>query len=250
MARTERLEGGQRMAADVGRHMHGPDCGLRKLERGEHRPFRAADAKARRPCGQQPQGCFHVGAARGVAGQPGACAAQVDARQTRVGKSDQPLCDHLHRVFARSGQQVLAVYLGLHVQAPQRLRQILLDVLGGAFFDHEHGGLAGAKRAHFLGHERIGDVENQQRQFAGAKRIGQTALLQRAHRRVVQAALHDQPDLAARPLEALVQAMLRDIRLRRRQALRDLEFLVAERHGRVRQAHVVKSGGLGDQLAR
>ena len=39
----------KRVAADVGRDVHRADVLLRELERGEHRPLRAADAELRRP---------------------------------------------------------------------------------------------------------------------------------------------------------------------------------------------------------
>ena len=37
----------------------------------------------------------------------------------------------------------------------------LLDVFGLAFLDHQHGALAGAEAAQFLGHQRIDHVEHE-----------------------------------------------------------------------------------------
>jgi hypothetical protein len=51
-------------------------------------------------------------------------------------------------------------------------------------------------------------------------------------------------------VEGLVEPVLGDVALRRRDALLDLELLVAEGHRRVRQPHVVEAGRLGDQRAR
>ena len=80
---------------------------------------------------------------------------------------------------------------GLDVAPAQQGRDLLLDVFGLAFLDHQHGALAHAEIRHLLGHQRIGDVEHQQRNVTGAEGIGQAQLLQAAHQRVVQAALHD-----------------------------------------------------------
>ena len=74
------------------------------------------------------------------------------------------------------------------------------------------------------------------------------AELQRALQGVVQATLHDQPNIRmARTVNVLVQALLGDVALRRRDALQGLELLVAEGDRRVRQAHVVEAGRLVDQ---
>ncbi len=52
MAHRERLEGAERVTADVGGDVHRTEFLLRQLQRGEHRPLRTADAKARRPVRQ------------------------------------------------------------------------------------------------------------------------------------------------------------------------------------------------------
>jgi hypothetical protein len=71
----------------------------------------------------------------------------------------------------------------------------LLDELGLALLDHQHGALAAAEIGHLLRHQRVGDVEHQQRNLGGAEGIGQPELLQRADQRIVQAALHDDADV-------------------------------------------------------
>jgi hypothetical protein len=90
MARVEGLEGGQRVAADVGRDVHRPDLLLRQLERAEHRPLRAADAEARRPRRQRAQGLGHVGAALALPASQARGGRQVDVRQVRSTKAISP----------------------------------------------------------------------------------------------------------------------------------------------------------------
>jgi hypothetical protein len=156
----------------------------------------------------------------------------------------------LDGVFAGGGQQVLAVHRRLHVQAAQRQQQVLLDVFGVALFQHQHRCLAGAEGAQLGRHQRVGDVEHVQRDAAVAEGIGQAHALQRADQRRVQAALHDDAQLLQVAVEGLVEPVLGDVALRGRDALLDLELLVAEGHRRVRQPHVVEAGRLGDQRAR
>jgi hypothetical protein len=54
VARRERLEGAEGMAADVGRDVDLADLLLGQLQRREHRPLRATDAEAGRPSRQRP----------------------------------------------------------------------------------------------------------------------------------------------------------------------------------------------------
>jgi hypothetical protein len=144
-------------------------------------------------------------------------------------------------------QQVLAVHGGLHVGAAQCLGQVFLDVFRAALFQHQHRLPAQGEGAHLLGHQRVGDVQHQQRQLTGAECVGQTQHLQRAQRGVVQAALHHQPHFLARAVDVFVQGVLGDVALRSRNALLDLQLLVAEGDRRVRQAHVVEARGLVDE---
>ena len=63
------------------------------------------------------------------------------ARQER----GQPLADDQRRVFAGHRQHVLAVQPGLQVGLAQDLADRLLDEVGRALLDDEHGLLAGAE---------------------------------------------------------------------------------------------------------
>ena len=80
---------------------------------------------------------------------------------------------------------------GLDVAPAQQRGDLLLDVLGLAFLDDQHRALAGAEIGDLLGHQRVGHVEHSSGMSRVAEGVGQAELLQRAHQRVVQAALHD-----------------------------------------------------------
>jgi hypothetical protein len=167
--RAERLEGRERVAADVGRNVHAPDLLLRQLQRREHRPLGAADAKPRRTRRQRADPFRDGVTALRVAGQPGPGGRQVDRRQVVLAEAHQALGDHLDGVLARRGQQILAVHRRGHVELAQCLGDVLLDVLGVAFLDDEHRVLADAERADLAGHQRVGDVEHQDRNLALAE---------------------------------------------------------------------------------
>ncbi len=241
------------MAADVARDVHRAHVLLRELEGGEHRPLGAADAHAGRARGQgTAHGLGHVGAALRIALQPGAGRRQrsgIDG-QVLLDEARQALRHHLGRVLAGAGQQVLAVQRGGDAGAAQQRGEFLLDVLGLAFLDHQHGALALAEALELLGHQRARHVEHQHRDPGFAEGVGQTELLQRPDEGVVEAALHDEAEVLVLTVEQLVQGVLGDVAARGGDTLLALELLVAEGHGRVRQAHVVEAGGLLDQLAR
>ncbi len=76
-------------------------------------------------------------------------------------KRGEPVEQHVGGVFAGLGQRALAVDLRLDVGAAQFDVDRLLDVVGEAFLDDQHGALAGAERRDLLRHQRIDDVEHQ-----------------------------------------------------------------------------------------
>jgi hypothetical protein len=104
--------------------------------------------------------------------------------------------ENLAGVFARARQHLLADHLGLELRLMQHHVEVLLDVLRLTLLDHQHGALAGAEAHDLLVDQRIGDVEHIERQLGAAEAIGQPQQLERPHQRVVQAALHDDPDVA------------------------------------------------------
>ena len=92
-------------------------------------------------------------------------------------------------------QRSLAVDLGLDVGAAQLDVDRLLDVVGRAFLDDEHGALAGAEFADFLRHQRIDDVEHQERHARDAEHVGKADALQRAQNGVGKPAHDDDADI-------------------------------------------------------
>jgi len=68
---------------------------------------------------------------------------------------------------------------------------LLYTSFGRAFLDYQHGTLADAKILHFLGHQRIGDVEHVDRNARGAVEIGEIEPRQCAQQIVGEAAEHD-----------------------------------------------------------
>ena len=137
---------------------------------------------------------------------------------------------------------------GGHVAAAQQGGNFLLDVLGLAFFHHQHAAFANAEVGNLVRHQGAGDVEHQQRNFGFAKRIGQAELLQRANQRVVQTALHDDAEVRVLAVKVFVQSMRFDVGAGGRNALLVLELFVAKGDGRVGESAVVKLGGLVHQM--
>ena len=100
------------------------------------------------------------------------------------------------RVLAGRRQQVLAVQRRLDVAPAQAWwRSPARCIRAGLPRPPARARLPAQKSRDLLGHQRVGDVEHQQRDVARAERIGQAELLQRAHQRVVQAALHDDAEV-------------------------------------------------------
>ena len=244
----ERREGREGMAADVGRDVRRAEFALHQLERREHRPLRAAGAEGRRarrqrararrrlsPCARSGRAPFRATVS---ASMPCGCAACRKAARPSSSTSDG--------VFAGLRQQVLAVHLGLDVGAAQLDVDRLLDVVGLAFLDHQHGALAGAEFADLLRHQRIDHVEHQHRHARGAERVGEAERSSARSTLLVQAALHDDADVVESPAISLVELVLADEVARRRQALLDLQLLLAEGHRRMRQPAVVEARRAGE----
>ena len=125
---------------------------------------------------------------------------------------------------------------------------LLLDIFGRALLDHQHGALADAEVLHFLGHQRIGDVEHVDRNARGAVEIGEVEPRQRTQQVVGEAAEHDDADLVRLARDHLVELLLADEFLRRRQALFDLEPLLGEDHRRMGEAAVFEPRRTGEAM--
>ena len=121
----------------------------------------------------------------------------IDAGRTRLRQERRkPAQQDFGRVVAAARQAALAEHARLDVGAAQDDIDLLLDIVGRAFLDHQHGALAGAKLLHFLRHQRIGDVEHIDRNARDAVEIGEIEPRQRAQQPVGEAAEHDDADLA------------------------------------------------------
>src|SRR2546428_8371248 len=106
-----------------------------------------------------------------------------------------------------------------------------LDVVRHAFFDDEHAPLAPEEADQLVGDERVDRVENQERDRRAAARVREAEHVEPAERRVPEAPLHDDPHVGLVPAMVLVQPVLDDVTLRRRQPLLELLrlHLVGER---------------------
>ena len=164
-------------------------------------------------------------------------------------KACQARGDGFDVVLTGPWQNVFAVQRCVHTRAAQLGSDILFDVLGRAFFHHQHTTLALAKFNHLGRHQGVGDVQHQNRNIAVAKGIGQTELLQAAHEGVVQTPLHDQADiLVGLASHVFIQAMAHDVVTRSWNPFFQLALFMAKGNRWMRQAHVIKLGGFCHQV--
>ena len=161
----------------------------------------------------------------------------------------KPVEHDVRRVVAGLRQRALAVDAGLDVGAAQLDIDLLLDVVGRAFLDHQHRALAGAERAHFLRHQRIDAVEHMDRHARRAVDLGEVEPLQRAQHARGQPAANDDADVGEVAGNELVEALLADEGDRRRQAVLDLQPLMHEQRRRMRQPRVFEARRAGDAVA-
>ena len=230
--------------------MHRADVLLGQLEGREDGPLRAANAHARWPRRQRAaQQGLHLQAAFAIGGQPLAGGFRHSVCLVPVQELQQALGHDFGGVFAARGQHVFAMQRCLQVQAAQHQGEFLLDVFGLALFKQQHGRFVFAKIHQLVGHQRIRHIHHQHRQAGHAKRIGQVELLQCAHERVVETALHDQTQVSlGTAFKVLVQALLGNVLACGGQAVFDFAFFLRKGHRRVRQAHVVETSGFVDQV--
>ena len=171
------------------------------------------------------------------------------ARQVVFCKCSQTRGDGFDVVLARTLQDVFAMQRCVHACAAQLGGDVLFDVFRRAFFHHQHAAFALAKIDHLGRHQGVGDVQHQDRDVALAKGVGQAQLLQAAHQRVVEAALHDEADIwVGDACDEFIQTMAHDVVACRRNTFFQLALFMAEGHGGMCQAHVIKLGGFCHQV--
>ena len=153
---------------------------------------------------------------------------------------------HIGGVFAGARQRALAEHAGVDVGAAQFDVDRLLDVVGKAFLDHQHGALAGAEGGDFFRHQRIDDVEHQHRHARFAEYVGQPHALERAQHAVGQTAHDDDADVGDIAVDYLVELVFANESARGGQALLDLQPLLREDHRRMCQPPVFEARRTGE----
>ena len=148
----------------------------------------------------------------------------------------QALAHDLGGVLAGHGQHVLARELRGDAGLAQHRVQVLLDVVGLAFLEQQHGALVAAEVDDLVLDDGVGHVHDVQRDAAVAEVVGQAQQLQRADDAVVQAALQDQADVGLVAVEMLVELVFLDIADGGGPAVLDLFLLVQEGRGRQHDA--------------
>ncbi len=249
IAEAERREGRERMAADVGADVGRSELALHQLDRGEHRALRAAGAEIRRSRRNVAERRHRGRLVREHVLRARRDRVGVDAGRPRLREEGrEPLEQHLRHVLAGARQATLAEHAGLDVGAAQLDVDRLLDVVGRALLDHQHGALAGAELAQLLRHQRIDDVEHVDRDAAGAVEVGEIEPRERAQHAVGEPADHDDADVVEVAGDHLVELALADELLRGRQPLLDLEPLLRENDGRMRKPAVLEARRTGDAV--
>ncbi len=153
-------------------------------------------------------------------------------------------------VFARERQHVLAVQGCSRSALAQDVGGVLLDEVGLAFLDDEHGALVAAETLPFGVDQRIRHVHHVERDLRLAEHVGQAELAERADHGVVAAALHGDADVVGIGREEFVELALLDELHRGRPALLDLLVLVLEARRRQHDAADVALGLLQRVLDR
>ena len=231
-ADIERRQRREQVAADIGGDVVFAELLLHELHGGEDRPLRTADTEAGRPrrhrLGERLD--LRIGQHRVRVRRRRRIAEQ------RIGvtleKCLQPLGDDHRRVFTGHRQHVLAADPGLDVAAAQDGVDRLLDEFRLALLDDQDRLLVRGKFGDLVVDQRIGDVEHIDRHRRLAIDVGETKLLQRAHHRIVEAALHHDADIGVLRAKEFVELALLDEFDGGRPALLDLLALVQIRRRR------------------
>jgi hypothetical protein len=141
---------------------------------------------------------------------------------------------------------------------------LLFNVVGRTLLHDQRRAFSGAELAHFVRHQRIGDVEHIDRDPRGAVEIGQIEPRQSAEHSSGQPAENDDADFADLAGDQLIEFLFGNEFLRRRQALFDFQPFLREGRRRMGKtaifeldralqpvSRIVKSGLVvfGDELA-
>ena len=214
VADVEGRQCGERMATDVGAHVHVPDLALHDLQRAEHRALRATGAESgrtvRNGCGED------LGSAA-----PGVVHRPDDSRVRRIVVAEHLAQERVHpaqhdlaRVLAGHRERTLPEELRVHVGPAKETPDCFLQIVGLAFLHDQHGTLARTESRNLLWNERVGDVEDEDGDSRPTLAVGETEERQRAERGIVHPALGDDSDVAdcvgARRRKILVQTVFPD----------------------------------------
>ena len=253
VADVEGRQCGERMATDVGAHVHVPDLALHDLQRAEHRALRATGAESgrtvRNGCGED------LGSAA-----PGVVHRPDDSRVRRIVVAEHLAQERVHpaqhdlaRVLAGHRERTLPEELRVHVGPAKETPDCFLQIVGLAFLHDQHGTLARTESRNLLWNERVGDVEDEDGDSRPTLAVGETEERQRAERGVVHPALGDDSDVAdcvgARRRKILVQTVFPDELDGGRPALHHLLLLLEVGGGRQADAPVVEARAIQEPVA-
>ena len=164
-------------------------------------------------------------------------------------EAGEPGQQNVGLVFAALGQHVLAEHAGRQAGAAQLHVDGLLDVVRETLLDHQHGALAGAERAHLLGHQRIDHVEDEDRDAACAEHVGEIEPRQRPQHAVGEPAHHHDAHVVDVAGQDLVERARADEGERGRQPILDLQPLLHEGQRRMREPAIVEARRPGQPMA-
>ena len=160
-------------------------------------------------------------------------------------KKSRHAVDHdLAGIFTAHGQLALALKLDGLAGLIKQMGNLLLDVVGKAFFDDHHRILAGAEVEDLAVDQRVDAVQAQNVDLGVAIDIGQIEPVERPDHRVVAAAGDDQPDLGSRCAEPFVDPAFDNELLCRGAPFGQLFLLVKVGRGRQDDPVKLALGGL------
>src|SRR5215471_2223384 len=224
------------MAADIGADVDRPEFALGQFDRGKNRALRTAGAEIRRPRRNIVERRKRAGAMRTNVFDAARNGFGIEAaRLRRRNEARDTAQQHLRRIVAVCGQAALAVNARVHPAAAQNYVDLLFDVIGRTLLHDQDGTFAGAEFPHVFRHKRISDVEHIDRDARGAVEISKIEPRQSAQQTIGQSAENDNADFADLTGNQLVELLLTNELVRRRQALFDFQPLLREGRGWMRK---------------
>jgi hypothetical protein len=172
IAKRERRESREGMAADIGADMDRPELALRQFDRGKNRTLRTTGAEIRRPRRNVAERRQRSGAMREDLFDLARNGLRIEAgRLCRRNEGGNAAQQHLGRVIAACRQAIFAMDAGISAGAAQDDIDLLLDVVGRALLHDQNRAFAGAEFPHLFRHQRISDVEHIDRNARGAVEV-------------------------------------------------------------------------------